>query len=80
MGSLLSREGGRRGLPGAPFEAGTSTWFPRIEMYEREGRLAIQADRPGLRNEDIDVRVEDDTVGLSGKREQETSAAEKAST
>ena len=49
-----------------------SLWSPHIEMYEREGKLVVQADLPGLRKEDVQARIEDDAVILSGERKQET--------
>lgn len=47
-------------------------WSPHIEIAEREGKLLIQADLPGVRKEDVDVQVEEDAVVIQGHRHRET--------
>lgn len=54
---------GQRGL-GAP-------WAPQIEVSEREGRLVICADLPGLRKEDVKVEVSEDALTIRGERREE---------
>lgn len=49
----------------------TSTWLPQVEMFEREGKLTIRADLPGLTKDDIDVDVTDDSIVIRGERQQE---------
>lgn len=65
-----------RGLPGGMAGGGEqglrSLWSPHLEMFEREGRLVIQADLPGVRKEDVRVDIDDDRVVLQGERRQET--------
>jgi HSP20 family molecular chaperone IbpA len=46
-------------------------WSPHIEVCERNGKLLIQADLPGMKREDVHVRVEDDEVIIQGERRQE---------
>jgi HSP20 family protein len=46
-------------------------WSPHVEVFERGGKLVIQADLPGMKREDIHVRVEDGEVILQGERRQE---------
>jgi len=46
-------------------------WAPHIELSERNGKLLIQADLPGVRKEDVDVQIEDDAVIIQGQRHQE---------
>ena len=48
-----------------------SMWSPHIEVCERNGKLLIQADLPGIKRDDINVRIESDAVILQGERNQE---------
>jgi HSP20 family protein len=45
--------------------------LPQIEVTQRSGNVVVRADLPGLRAEDIDVRVENGLLTLSGERRQE---------
>lgn len=49
----------------------TSTWLPQVEVFERNGKLTIRADLPGLSKDDIDVNITDDAVVIRGERQQE---------
>lgn len=72
---------GRGFFQGEPSQGGTwdvgnyqgapSMWSPHIEVSERDGKLLIQADLPGMKRDDIHVRVEDDEVIIQGERHQE---------
>ena len=65
------------GAPGFGRELGrladleTSTWLPQVEMFERNGKLNIRADLPGLSKDDIDVDISNDAVVIRGERQQE---------
>ena len=56
-------EGGR--------DAVMAAWTPRIEMAEKEGKLCISADLPGVKKEDLNVQIDDDSVTIEGERRQE---------
>ena len=43
-------------------------WSPAVDILETEDALVLRADLPDLRPEDIDLRVENNTLTLSGKR------------
>ena len=45
-----------------------SLWAPQIEVFEREGKLHISTDLPGLNKDDIQVDVEDDMLIIQGER------------
>ena len=49
----------------------TSTWLPDVEAFERNGKLTIRADLPGLSKDDIDVSITGDAVVIRGERQQE---------
>jgi HSP20 family protein len=45
-------------------------YAPAVDIHEAENKFVIRADLPGLEEKDLDVRVHDGTLILSGKREQ----------
>src|SRR5690348_9360842 len=46
-------------------------WSPPIEVKEKDGKIAITAELPGLKKEDVKVQIEGDTLVLEGERKQE---------
>ena len=52
-----------------PIEA--AAWMPDVDVFEKEGKLIVRTDLPGLRSEDIDVSVEGDMLTIKGHREEE---------
>jgi HSP20 family protein len=51
--------------------AGEATWFPEIDVFEKDNRLITRIDLPGLRKEDVKVEVTDDHLAISGERKTE---------
>lgn len=45
-----------------------STWTPAVDIYETPEAIVLQADLPGLRREDIDIQIQDNTLALRGER------------
>jgi len=43
-------------------------WTPSVDVFETEDALTLKADLPEVRIEDIDVRVENQTLTLRGQR------------
>ena len=60
-----------------PFSAltqGTSFfegWTPALDIYEDKDKYVVKAELPGLKNEDIDVSLEGNTLTISGERKRE---------
>lgn len=52
----------------APVEA---AWLPAVELFEREGKLVLRAELPGMKREDITIEVTDDTLTITGERKAE---------
>ncbi|HHW42839.1 Hsp20 family protein [Desulfofundulus thermobenzoicus] len=55
-------------LPGV-----AASWKPAVDVIDREDRLVIKAELPGVKKEDIDILVTEDHVSLKGeiKRDEE---------
>ena len=55
----------------ANLQAGTAAqdqWAPPVDILEREETLVLLVDLPGVKREDIELRVEADTLTLEGQR------------
>lgn len=46
-------------------------WSPKVDVFEKEGRLFTRVDLPGVKKEDVKVEVTDGHLALSGERKQE---------
>src|SRR5205085_6811502 len=47
---------------------GARPWSPSVDIYETENELVLKADLPDVKLEDIEVRVENQTLTLKGER------------
>jgi len=43
-------------------------WAPAVDIYETENELVLKVDVPDVDQKDIDVRVENQTLTISGER------------
>ena len=59
-----------RGYPanGEPF---AGLWQPAIDIYEDAEGVTLKAELPGVASEDIDLRIENNTLTLKGERKLE---------
>jgi HSP20 family protein len=46
-------------------------WSPAIEVNEKEGKLLVTAELPGLKKEDVKVHIDGDALVVEGERKQE---------
>lgn len=51
-----------------------SRWAPRVDIREDGESITLQADLPGMKQEEIKVNVEDGHLTISGERREEKSA------
>jgi HSP20 family protein len=51
-------------------------WSPPVDILETENELVLKADVPDVKLEDIDVRVENQTLSIKGERRFEKDLAE----
>lgn len=49
----------------------SSSWYPAVEVAERNGQLQIHAELPGIKPEDVKVEITDDRLILHGERKSE---------
>ena len=62
------------GFPGAAGRTQSLTSWPPIEIFERDNRVVIRAEMPGMRREDVKVRVEDESLVIEGERREDREA------
>lgn len=49
----------------------SAVFAPNVEVYERDGKLVISADLPGLNKDDVKVEISEDAVLIEGERKYE---------
>jgi len=57
-------------------ELSTRTWAPAVDIYENGDNLVLKAELPGVKPEDVELRVEDNTLYLKGERKFEKEVKE----
>jgi len=55
-------------LFGEGTDLGTRTWAPPVDIYETNQNLVVQAELPGIDPNQVEVRVENNTLYLKGER------------
>jgi HSP20 family protein len=45
-----------------------SLWAPQVEIYQRDDKLHVCTDLPGINKDDVRVNIEDDVVTIQGER------------
>ena len=53
-----------------------STWCPSCDIYETENEIVVTAELPGVKEEDIEVKIEDNTLSIKGERKLESEVKE----
>jgi HSP20 family protein len=54
--------------PSTDLAKATAAWAPSVDVYEREGKLFVEAELPGLEASDIDISLEDSVLTVKGER------------
>jgi HSP20 family protein len=57
-------------------EVSTRTWAPPVDIYEDGDNLVLKAELPGFNPNDVEIRVEDNTLYLKGERKFEKDVKE----
>jgi len=63
-------------LPVREGELPTRAWAPAVDICENENNIVLKAELPGVDPEDVEVRVEDNTLYLKGERKFEKETKE----
>jgi HSP20 family protein len=56
--------------------AAESVWSPLVDVHETKDHFLVKAELPGLKQEDVEVSILDDTLTLKGERKRETEVNE----
>lgn len=51
-------------------------WTPAIEVFEKEDEFVVRAELPGMKEEDVDISVADDTLTIKGEKKSESEVKE----
>jgi HSP20 family protein len=69
MDRLINQFWGGGGLMrGRGGQMPATTWMPQVEIFERDGKLHVHADLPGLQKEDVKLTIEQDQLLIQGER------------
>jgi len=52
------------------------SWAPPVDIFEKNDHLVIRAEIPGVKRDDMDVRIENGVLTLHGERKNETEIKE----
>jgi HSP20 family protein len=61
-------------FPGVGRRSGTTdlaTFSPEIDMFERDGKLVVRADLPGMTRENVTVDISEEAISIEGERKYE---------
>ncbi len=51
-------------------------WLPSVDVFEKDGKIMVKAELPGMKKEDIDVSVVGDTLTIKGEKKTESEVKE----
>jgi HSP20 family protein len=57
-----------RANSGESEQVATAGFVPPVDIYEDEHKLVLKLEIPGVRQEDLDVRMENNTLSIKGER------------
>ena len=66
---VMRRPRGSRGLFGSGRRE--FSWVPRIEAFQKDDRFIVRAELPGLKKEDVQVDLGENTLTIRGERREE---------
>lgn len=58
-------------IPEEKLETQVVSWSPRVDIYEKDNNLIIEAEVPGAKKEDIEIKIKDNTVVIKGEVKKE---------
>jgi len=54
------------------------SWIPPVDIFEKNDELVLRAELPGMNREDIDLRVENGVLTLTGERSRDAAVTEES--
>jgi HSP20 family protein len=63
-------------LRGRVDNSALTVWAPAVDIYETADELVVEADLPDIKEKDLDVRVENNTLTIRGERKFEKEVSE----
>ncbi len=77
MGGDLEHLWGRPWALAWPFRTEqAATWFPRMDVFRRNGEMVVKTDLPGMKKDEVEVVVEEGELVLKGERKHEVETKE----
>ena len=58
------------------FAPGPGGWVPPVDVYETSDAYIVTAELPGVQREDLDIRIDNDQLTISGTRRERPVACE----
>jgi HSP20 family protein len=50
--------------------------MPALDVFEKEGKLHVEAELPGMQDKDIEIEITDDALTISGEKKEEREVKE----
>ncbi len=54
----------------------SGSWYPSVDIHEKEKELVLTAELPGVDEKDIDIEIEGNTLTIKGEKEMEKETRE----
>ena len=64
------------GVGNTGMESNLTPWAPAVDIYETENEVVLKADLPDINEKDLDVRVENNMLTITGERKFEEKVKE----
>ena len=55
-----------------------ASWTPQVDIYEKDGKLVVKAELPGIEKEDVQVTLEGTDLVIRGERKEEHEVKEES--
>jgi HSP20 family protein len=53
-----------------------AVWAPRMDVFEKNGKVVIKAELPGVKREDLEITLEGEELTIKGERKAESEVKE----
>lgn len=55
----------------------TEELMPSVDIFEEKDDVVVKAELPGIKKEDLDITLTDDTISISGEKKKEEEVSKK---